>query len=250
MTKTLIVANYARTGGTLLNRILAADDRLVCLSEINSRFTCPTEPNTAHTQVRQWYQMDISGSTPLQQIVAVHKQCDEQNKNLVIRDWSFASFVPLKYNNHNAPGTLNTIDGLQKHFPLEAIGLVRNPIDVWLSMYHSSKTFHDRSLTYYRQFVEDLLRRDIPVIKYEDLTTDPRKVIGQLYTKIDTIPPATILLSDHVTGDINFSDQRRTLNKNAVTQPTRRQCTQDEKRFIREETECLKILDLLNYAQE
>lgn len=46
MSKIDVMAGFVRCGVTLVNRYLASDNQLVCLAEINSRYTCPTEPNT------------------------------------------------------------------------------------------------------------------------------------------------------------------------------------------------------------
>jgi hypothetical protein len=117
---------------------------------------------------------------------------------------------------------------LSERFPCVGVGLVRNPIDVWLSMHRSSKTFHDKTLIYYRQFVEDLLRRNVPIIKYEDLTNNPKEIVYRLYKALDMMPPETLDLSENVIGDINFADPERTFEKNMISKNVRRDFTQDE----------------------
>jgi hypothetical protein len=96
MKKNLIITGYARAGITILNRCLSSDERLVCLSEINTKYTCPTQPNTPHQQVKDWYDIDILEKTTIEEISEILEYCERNSKNLVVRDWSFGSFVPSR----------------------------------------------------------------------------------------------------------------------------------------------------------
>ena len=80
-TKCNIIINFARSGGTLLNRIIASDPKFIVVSEINSRFKCPTTPNSPAEQLLEWYKIKIERGTILQEIKscasvaqALHKQ--------------------------------------------------------------------------------------------------------------------------------------------------------------------------------
>lgn len=250
MTKCVVLVGYARCGVTVLNRYLASDSRLVCLSEINSKFVCPTEPNTPREQMRRWYGTEIDAGTIVDEIAAVAALCDRTNRTLLVRDWSFGSFTPLRYNNFEPSKTFNTLDDLNAVFDGEVVvmALVRDPVDVWLSMRNSAKTFHDRELAYYRDFAAEVMRRGIPVFKYEDLCRDKDSVLRQMYSIIELDVPTHPTLSDNVIGDINYPESSRGVGEGEVCILPRREASDEDRRFVREQTHVSEIARLLSYV--
>lgn len=251
MTNNLIILGFARSGMTILDRLISSDDRLICLSEINTRYICPTEPNTPHNQIKKWYNFTIKKTTTIEEIKDALKYCEKNNKNLIIRDWSFGSFVPLKYNNFNPPKTLVTLDDIEKYFPnkFKTICMVRNPIDVWLSMRDSVKTFHDKNLNYLFQFIEDIKKRNLDIIKYEDFCKDPIKVLETIYTKVNIPIKNNLELSNKVIGDINFPTASRGVALDKVTNLKRRKISKEEIEFMKDKTKAPEICKILGYKE-
>lgn len=246
-----IIINFARSGGTLLNRILATDQKFIVLSEINSRFKCPTVPNSPAEQLREWYKVEIDDGTILEELESCVSIAKSLKKQLFLRDWSFGSFVPLKYNNMCPTQTLNTIDDMSQICPINTVALVRNPIDVWLSMKYSPKTFHDIHLEYLSTYVKDIIRRQIPIVKYEDMTVSPATFTEQLYQILNIkeyTPFHTFVnLSKNVTGDIQFVDESREHNKEIIQPLDRRTLSTADIHFLLYKTQICELLELLNY---
>ncbi len=248
--KNLIIVGYARSGLTILNRCLASDSRLICLSEINTRYICPTQPNLPHQQLKEWYGIGIESGSIMSELEQTIKYSNNGRKPLIVRDWSFGSFVPLKYNNLQPSMTLNTIDDLNKTFPgqFKVVCMVRNPIDVWLSMRYSEKNFYDKELVFLMNFVSDVLKRQIPIIKYEDFCLDPKMVLREIYRTVDLEIPNSIRLSNNVIGDINYPKSSRGATLNQIISLPRRTVSADDSSFLNEHTCAKKIADLLGYS--
>jgi len=159
--------------------------------------------------------------------------------------------VPLKYNNMSPPNTLNTLDDMQDICHVKTIALVRNPIDVWLSMKNSPKTFHDIHLNYLSLFVNDILNRQIPILKYEDLTKSPDSFMDQFYTHLNVTNYSTVTaskrLSKNVTGDIQFTDISRNYNKKLIQPIKRRPISAEDRTFLLNKTCASRIMELLGY---
>ncbi len=249
MKKNLIIIGYARAGITILNRCLASDERLVCLSEINTKYICPTQPNTPHQQVKDWYNIDISETNTLEEVSEIFGYCETHSKILIVRDWSFGSFVPLRYNEFQPTNTLNTVDDIVNKFPnkFEVICMVRNPIDIWLSMRYSEKAFYDKKLDFLLKFTEDVLNRKLEIIKYEDFCDNPAGVLEKIYKKIGISTPETLKLTNKVIGDTNYPSSSRGSELNYVSRLERREVTDKDFIFLKEETRFSDITTLLNY---
>lgn len=251
MAKIIVLVGYARSGVTVLNRCLSGDDRLICLSEINSRFTCPTLPNTPSEQLHKWYNVKINRSSTLSEIEAVSDFASSSDKTLIIRDWSFASFVPLEYNNFQPTKSLNTLHDITAHFHTKNVGsfaFVRNPIDIWLSMNNSVKSFHDMRLAFLKEFVLEIINKKIPIFKYEDLCLNTHRTLDDMYNIIGKKVPSKIHLSRNVIGDTNYPKSSRGANSDRINLLPRREITNEEKRFLKNETQAKEILELLAYS--
>lgn len=245
----ILLFAFARSGGTLLNRYLAGDTRLVCLSEINSKYTCPTEPNTVSEQLRKWYSMEISSVDILTDITSALDKSIKNGRNFVIRDWSFGSFVPLKYNGYIKSGNLNTYYDLTAlpNVRVVPVALMRHPFDVWLSMASSEKPFHDRKLEFYFRFCNEVVKNRIPRLAYEDLCRSPASFLASLYERVGLEFVRVPLLSDRVTGDINFPRSSRGALLDHAQQLHRRGYEADDLIFYQSETRGPQIESMLGY---
>lgn len=252
MSKTVVLVGYARSGVTILNRCLAGDDRFICLSEINSRFVCPTQPNSPHEQLSRWYGIHIEQESIIGELRNASESAENLNKIFILRDWSFGSFVPLKYNDFTPPGFLNTVDDLTDALlgEVSAFAFVRNPIDVWLSMKDSAKSFHDINLAYLKEFVLDVKKRNLPILKYEAFCEDQQTVLNEIYDIIGQLPLPNLSLSRNVIGDINYPAASRGADKDTVCKLPRRTLLPEDVCFLRNETYAREILDILGYADQ
>lgn len=252
MSKTIVLVGYARSGVTVLNRCLSGDSRLICLSEINSRFVCPTQPNSPHEQLSRWYGIHIEKGSIMSELKDTSESARNLGKTFILRDWSFGSFVPLKYNDFTPPGFLNTVDDLKATLPGEVstFAFVRNPVDVWLSMKDSTKSFHDINLAYLKEFVFDVKKRNIPILKYEAFCEDQQAVLSEIYSMVGQFPPPTPSLSRNVIGDLNYPATSRGADKDIVCKLPRRMLLPEDISFLKSETHAREILNILGYTDQ
>jgi hypothetical protein len=189
--------------------------------------------------------------TTIEELKSALKFCVSSDKTLLVRDWSFGSFVPLKYNDFNPRKTLNTLDDIRTHLNTEVsvITIVRNPIDVWLSMKNSVKTFHDKKLEGYNNFVDDVLQREIPIFKYEDFCKNKNQMFNEIYKIIGKGMPTNLTLSTNVIGDINYPTSSRGARENNVCTLERRDYSEEDLLFMKENTYIKSILEKLSYEE-
>lgn len=252
MDKIVVIVGFARCGVTLVNRYLASDKQLVCLAEINSRYICPTEPNTVRGQLSEWYGTSIEDGSIIEELKSALEICSSSGRTLLVRDWSFGSFVPLKYNDFEPIKTLNTIDDIETQLGAEVdvVAIVRSPIDVWLSMNNSVKTFHDKKLEGYKSFVDEILQREVPIFKYEDFCKNKDQVLAGIYKIIGKDMPNNLTLSSNVIGDINYPSSSRGASENNACMLDRRSFTEEELLFMRDHTCVNDILTKLSYREQ
>ncbi len=252
MNKIVVIVGFARCGVTLVNRYLASDKQLVCLAEINSRYICPTEPNTVRGQLAEWYDTSIEEGSVIEELKSTLEFCSSSGKTLLVRDWSFGSFVPLKYNDFDPIKTLNTLDDIKTYLRAEVsvLAIIRNPIDVWLSMNNSVKTFHDKKLEGYKDFVDEILQREVPVFKYEDFCKNKDQVLDGIYKVIGKEMPNNLPLSPNVIGDINYPSSSRGASENNTCLLGRRSFTEENHSFMKGQTYINDILKKLSYEEQ
>lgn len=252
MDKIVVIVGFARCGVTLVNRYIASDKQLVCLAEINSRYICPTEPNTVRGQLDEWYGISVKEGSTIEELKSALESCNSSGKTLLVRDWSFGSFVPLKYNDFKPIKTFNTIDDIETQLDVEVdvVAIVRNPIDVWLSMNNSVKTFHDKKFEGYKSFVDEILQREIPLFKYEDFCKNKDQVLAGIYKIIGKDMPSNLTLSSNVIGDINYPSSSRGASENNACIMERRSFSEEELSFMKEQTHINDILIKLFYKEQ
>lgn len=176
----IIILSYARSGATLLNRCLGVLPNVVMLSEINAEATCPNSCNTINLQAKRWYNIDIKEHEFVKATQEIYSHCLLNGKTLIIRDWTFGSFVPSRYNNFKPSKTLYSLSLLSKYFPIKVFAFVRDPADVWLSMYYSKRTFYDINLDYLLEFINQLYKFKIKVFYYEDFCRKPEQEMKKI----------------------------------------------------------------------
>lgn len=175
-TSMLIV--YARSGGTLMNRCLAALDGVVMMSEVNplggGRGGRPRELGTIAEQAAAWYGIDVPSGDFKSEGLALERVCRERGLHLVLRDWTYIEFAPRPENHFLPPNQLIGYEVLKAHLPVTPVALVRDGIDVWLS---AGRPTPEYFFSAYLRYIYQLEHHSIPVVKYEDLVKSPEATV-------------------------------------------------------------------------
>ena len=121
---------YSRSGGTLMNRILGSLENVIVLSEVNpwGAFKPMLE------QAQEWFGLindeekkDLQSKSFVQQVDELQKKAINRNLRLIIRDWSAANFMKGLVRKKTPSYKLETIEELNKSFPLQPLVLTRDP---------------------------------------------------------------------------------------------------------------------------
>ena len=127
---------YARSGGTLLNKILSSIENTVVMSEVSEigGGGYDEKMKTVKAQSKTWYGYELENEKYHESIIELNNLTERDNKYLIIRDWTYINFplydeVPNNYSNCLQIKKIdNYIDNV-KYF-----AFIRNAIDVWLSL--------------------------------------------------------------------------------------------------------------------
>lgn len=195
MAITLLI-NYARSGGTILSKCLAAMPDVVLLSEVHPQKCAIT---SVKEQALAWYNIELISDNYLEAVLELHEICQEKNKHLVIRDWTFYDFTPHAINEFKAAKRFQALELLQEKIEIKPIAFVRDAIDIWISRWKPPHFF-----PHYESYIEILLDSKIPIFKYENFCQDTKKTIKSI-CKAGFIPysPAykNYPVQKNVTGD-------------------------------------------------
>lgn len=174
MSHITLMINFARSGGTILNRCLGVLPNTVVLSEVSSygggRGATEDSPRTVQGQALKWYGISLKSHDFEGGIEELSNCCEASGKNLVVRDWTYASFSPIFENDHNPPYRLSTLDVLSARVSVKPFAFIRDAIDVWISR---GMPDTERFFSNYLLFTEQIVAAKMPVFKYEDFCEDP-----------------------------------------------------------------------------
>ncbi len=207
MAITLMIC-FARSGGTILNRCLASLPNVVMLSEVNPLGGGGIHFNTPKEQAKNWYDIPIHSNDVIEGIIELEKYCNENNKYLIVRDWSFINFVPHKLNNNNPPNKLALIDSLKNRTQIVPFAFMRDAIDIWISRKGSINEFFSS----YSNYVYQILKENLNIFKYEDFCIDPKKEIKKICEFADINYNDSFLkfsAFDKVNGDVQIKGGSR-----------------------------------------
>jgi hypothetical protein len=212
--------NYARSGGTLLNRYLHNIENLVILSEAHPIHSTMmrNDLSSIASQAREWYGIDVKSLNYIDQIGEIKEWCDKNGKKLVIRDWSYIDFTPSRVNNYNPPKKSVNLELLEKRFEVKKIAFVRNAIDVFLSRGVTIEKFSPAYLEYSRY-----VKNNLHIYKYEDYCSDPQKEIHKICEALDIekkFKSTNLCNTKKVVGDTKISRStptKATLQKSCAT---------------------------------
>lgn len=186
-----LLHQMARSGGTIICRCLATMENIVLLSEIHPLGVQMFNP--LH-QAAQWYgllnsrdlQMAHGGSLNfVQAIRLIWTRCREQDKQLVLRDWSHLDYTGVPFVRPVFRSLL--AEALQSEFELVRFSTVRHPLDQWLSLSRQDvfrkKLGPAKFLRGYNRFAASAAETGF--IRYEDFTGDSDGELGRLCVALD-----------------------------------------------------------------
>jgi len=245
--------NYARSGGTLLNKCLASLPNVVMLSEVNplgcgsgSNQENPT--NSIKSQAKEWYNIDVYSESFKDQINEIYNFCIQNNKTLVIRDWSIVNFHPWdSFNNANPPKNFLLIEELKNDYDLKIFGFVRDAIDVWIS--RGCKNI-DNFFEGYSPFVYAMKNLNCPVFKYEKFTENPRQ---QLKLICDTVGleykdvTNDCMYFKNVNGDVQLGNKSRGIEQSKIKPLPRKKIPSEKIADINNCNEMKEANHIFNY---
>ena len=245
-----MMLSYARSGGTLLNRCLASLPNTLMLSEVNIEALCPNSCSHIKDQAKDWYGLDLRSDGFLENIEELYNYCLETDRTLIIRDWSFGSFVPSRYNNFNPSKKLATFEAIAKRFPVTPFALVRDSVDIWLSFNASPRTFYDKNLEFLYEFSKELIANNIKIFRYEDFCRDSEAVMRDIcnYTGINYSDEFKGFSNYFkVTGDIDLPEHSRGIQVGKISLLSRRESYNEFAEVIENNTKASLINQLFGY---
>lgn len=179
MTVSVMIA-FARSGGTVLNQCLGSLPDVVIMSEVNplgGGWGKKQEYSltSVQEQAKYWYQIELGSKGFVDSVLELEQICTENNKHLILRDWTFSNFMPHRVNDNNPPNKLLTLEVLRGKCHLIPFVFVRDAIDVWISRGTPPvNEFFKR----YLQYIEAI--HDLPAFKYETFSRQPGFVINEI----------------------------------------------------------------------
>ncbi|QQS61471.1 MAG: hypothetical protein IPN70_00855 [Candidatus Moraniibacteriota bacterium] len=246
----VVMMAYARSGGTLLNRCIASIPNTFVLSEVSIEALCPSSCSTIKEQSKEWYGLELKSEGFIENITEIYEYCISKNLTLVVRDWTFGSFVPSRYNNFKPSKSLATLDALFKFFPVIPIAFVRNAIDVWLSLNASPRTFYDKNLDFLYELTTSLVGKEVMIFKYENFCNNPiqemKKICGHIGINYSDL---FLNYADfkNVTGDIDLPGHSRGIERGEIGLLPRRESFTLFLDEINSKTKANKINQILKY---
>ncbi len=243
---------FARSGGTLLNRCLGSLPNVVVMSEVNPLgggwgIEKEKSPTTIKAQAKKWYGINLKNDAFGKSALELSNICITKNKQLIIRDWSFINFTPHEYNNFNPPNKLLSLEELKNDTGFIAFAFVRDSIDVWISRgMPPVKEFY----TQYSRYINELLKNNIKIFKYEDLCKNPDFEIKKICEYID-IPYSESYKNYtdflRVSGDIQNKQKSRGIRSNKIIPMNRKTIYANKIAEINNSAQMIEVNKLLGY---
>lgn len=237
---------FARSGGTLLNRCLGSLPDVIIMSEVNplgGGWGAEKEKSltTIKTQAKKWYDIALKNDDFVKSAVELSDICVDRNKKLIIRDWSFINFTPHKYNNFSPPNKLLSFEKLNGEKNIVSFAFVRDAIDVWISRGMPPMEVFFKQ---YNNYIQEILKNNIKIFKYEDFCKNPDKEIKKICTHTN-IPYNESYKNYNnfieVNGDIQNKQKSRGIKYNKII-PLKRKTIPIRK--IIEINKCTKMIEI------
>lgn len=167
--------SYARSGGTLLNQCLASMVNTVVISEVNPNGggwgkEMENSVDTIWGQAKEWYDIELCEREYYSALIELERYCEEKGLHLVVRDWVYASFAEIKYNNYSPIKKLEVYHKLSKMTRVIPFAFIRDSVDVWISL-GMEKT--NKFYSHYKPYLYEIIANNIIFFKYEDFCMNP-----------------------------------------------------------------------------
>lgn len=187
-----VIYNFARSGGTLLNKILGQHPDCIILSEISPCWAI--KPLT--DQALDWFGLihaeekaEFSAWPYTKQITLLDARATASGRHLVIRDWTTVSYLNTEKPRYRpASRVLEQEIYLQSAgYDILAVVLARRSVEVYHSMKTTFRNFQDlRPLEFLRGYLpycRSVSRRK--VFYLEDLQQNPVKITQSILQSLD-----------------------------------------------------------------
>ncbi|NBD19019.1 MAG: O-linked N-acetylglucosamine transferase, SPINDLY family protein [Cyanobacteria bacterium] len=242
--KLRLLHNLPRCGGTIISKCLATMENNLLLSEIHPRGMDMFNPLQ---QAHDWFDLlttkdfnELATSKPVSFVDAIsriHQRSEENNCNLIIRDWAHLDFFGVPWTN-NLSYRLDLAETLKTHFDNIQAAIVRHPVDQWLSLCRlellQGKLSLENFLQGYLEFAK--IATEIGFIRYEDFTHDPDTQLQALCEKLET------------PFDPNYKEKWQTYKKITGETASQGEITPQPRRHI--EPEVLETIEKNEFYQE
>jgi hypothetical protein len=192
-----IIHNLPRSGGSIISKSISAQKDIILLSEIHPEGPKIIKKRGAEAkfadplyQFQNWYKLfsadelkkiEENNLNFLQKILTINNKVKDQNKILVIRDWSFIDYLGQPYIDPINKSTLFEL--LNKQFDVKNLFLIRDPLEMFLSCLKNLDFFpknysFDKFLDGYDYFIKDISLDN--TITFEKFTSDPDKTLEKI----------------------------------------------------------------------
>ena len=191
--KIRLIHQLARSGGTLVNRLLLAQGVAV-LSEVHPLGWATLDPLA---QARDWFGLiedaDLHGRDALpyaDALALIAEKARRKRRALAIRDWGHLDFMPIGMRLKPARASVQA-DALAGRFDLIRIATVRHPLDQWLSLTAmlgaEGRPPRQAELEAWLDGMEAFaaMAAATGFVRYEDIAADPASGMEELCRKLD-----------------------------------------------------------------
>lgn len=191
--KLRLLHQLARSGGTLVNRLLLAQGVAV-LSEVHPLGWANLDPLA---QARDWFGLigedDLQGQDALpyaDAIALIARRAGRRRHPLLIRDWSHLDFMPLGMGLKPEQCSMQA-DMLADRFDLLRVATVRHPLDQWLSLAAmlaaEGRPPRQAELEAWLDGMAGFaaMAAATGFVRYEDIAADPAAGVDELCRKLD-----------------------------------------------------------------
>ncbi|MGE4440984.1 MAG: hypothetical protein AB7D27_05795 [Desulfomicrobium sp.] len=236
MLDVVVMCCYARSGGTLLNRILGVLPNTIVISEVNPLGGGYGKEREASldsipAQAKGWYDYTVTSQTYGEQAAELASLVDGDGKVLVIRDWPYVNFHPHPYNGNLPPQRLLIFDEISRYLIPRPFALVRDAVDVWASCGKQHNFF-----SYYLKYIEAIVDYNMPIVKYEDLCANPEAIVRRLCASTGLVFSnfANFYQFSRVNGDTQLAEsvRKKRGNPTSIELRPRREITSEDVFFL------------------
>ena len=261
-----LIHNLPRSGGTIISKSLAAQKGIILLSEIHpegvsirKKMGVPPYQFDPIFQFQIWnnlfekheYENILNSNYKFEdKIDIIYEKTELANKELIIRDWSFADFFGKPFIEPSNKNLLLEI--LSKKYEILNLYIIRHPLNLYLSCYNNFRFFRDNYnfdffLKGYRNFFMDASKKNI--FLFEDFILEPEKNLKNMCETLKINYDNNYLnrLKDiNLTGDPNAKISTKIHYKNNISK--KKLIKEDDLDKIKNHTDFIRLMqDLKNY---